>query len=519
MKFRWNNKYFKAGLTGFLVVCGGIMFYYLLFHGANIKGFLNLIYNIMMPIFFGGIMAYLLSTTLNFIEQKLLFPLITKAKLKLSSSLKKTVRMIAIILTALFYYFIIQLVVSMLLSQIIPSIKSIIDQSDTYYKTITIWLDNVLSDNPELKKYVYNLFDEYSGDIVNFVNNNLLVKTTEVIKTISLSVINIVGVLWNFIIGFIISIYLLISKEKFASQAKKMTYAFMNTERANVFINNVRFTHNTFIGFISGKIIDSLIIGVLCFIGTTILKTPYAALVSVIIGITNIIPFFGPFLGAIPTAILVLLADPMHPLNCLYFVIFILILQQIDGNFIGPKILGDSTGLASFWVIFSITVFGGIFGVAGMIIGVPTFAVIYAVIKSQVYTNLVKKNMPTETEAFDNLECVDRDGFQFFDRIKNRKKKAKSEMYYHSGEQFISSVDEWNMKYYREATENREAAENRETTVNREAKEAQEAWEAQKTRKMSEAKDMTKEAEIQDSMEVKNKPEVQDIPENKDTEA
>ena len=168
--------------------------------------------------------------------------------------------------------------------------------------------------------------------------------------TVSLSVINILKSLWDFIIGFVISIYVLASKEKFAGQAKKMAYAFFEQKTANRLIKSFRFTHSTFIGFIGGKIVDSFIIGCLCFIGTTLLQTPYAALVSVIVGVTNIIPFFGPYLGAIPSAILILVVDPMHPLNCVYFVLFILVLQQFDGNILGPKILGNSTGLSAFCV-------------------------------------------------------------------------------------------------------------------------------------------------------------------------
>lgn len=452
MKLKWNNKYFKAGLTAFIVICLSVLFLYLLFFGARFKNGLVLIYNIMMPVFFGAILAYLLAPMLNMIEKKILVPITVKLKLQDKKGCKKTIRGIGILLTALFFYFIIQLIVSMLLSQIIPSIKSIIENSDSYYKTIMKWLDNVLADNPNLRTYIYDLLEDYSLDFNAFLNDVVIVKATEVLRTVSQSVINVFNVLWNFIIGFIISIYLLISKEKFANQAKKMTYAFMDTQKANVLINNVRFTHNTFIGFIGGKIVDSLIIGVLCFIGTSILKTPYAALVSVIVGITNVIPFFGPFIGAIPTAILVLVVDPMHPLNCVYYLLFILFLQQLDGNFIGPKILGDSTGLSSFWVIFAITVFGGIFGVPGMIIGVPTFAVIYATIKSHVYNNLLKKKLPTDSDAFENLESVDKQGFRFHDntRVKTSKKakKVQNNTEYRSGSEYISSVEEWNMKIH-----------------------------------------------------------------------
>lgn len=447
MKVNWNNKYLKTGITAFLVICGSIMFYYLLFHGSNIRHFISLSYDIMMPVFFGVILAYLLTPTLNFIEKKILFPLFNKMKLKENKSLKKAVRGLSIVLTALFYYFIIQAVISMLLSQIIPSIKSIIDNSESYYNTFLKWLDSIFADNPQLQSSISRIVEDYSLDFTTFLNDVVLVKTTEVIKTVSVSVLSVINVLWNLIIGFIISIYLLISKEKFANQAKKICYAFLKRDKANVFINNVRFTHNTFSGFINGKILDSLIIGILCFIGTSLLNTPYAALISVIIGITNVIPFFGPFLGAIPTALLVLVVDPMHPLNCVYFLLFILFLQQLDGNFIGPKILGDSTGLASFWVIFAITVFGGMLGVIGMIIGVPLFAVIYAAIKSFVYSSLLKKTLPTETNAFHNVECVDQDGLKLWDGYK-KKSKRENDRKYHSGDAFISSVDEWKVKYY-----------------------------------------------------------------------
>jgi len=249
---------------------------------------------------------------------------------------------------------------------------------------------------------------------------------------VSLSVINVLALLWDFIIGVVIAIYVLISKEKFTGQAKKIAYAVFERDTANAVIRNFRFTHKTFIGFVSGKILDSIIIGILCFIGTTMLNTPYAVLVSVVIGVTNVIPFFGPFLGAIPCTILIFVVDPMHPLNVLYFVIFILALQQFDGNILGPRILGGSTGITGFWVIFSITVFGGLFGVIGMIIGVPIFAVIYAAIKSLVNASLQKKTMPSEIELYINLGSVDDDGFHEYvpdykkNKIRSRKNKKKA---------------------------------------------------------------------------------------------
>ena len=266
-----------------------------------------------------------------------------------------------------------------------------------------------MNDNPEIKANVIQMVDQFSDQLDEWIRK--LPADTSVwlkrLKTVTNTATNIIGVFWDFLIGFIISIYVMASKERFLGQAKKVCYAVFERDTANTVIRNFRFTHKTFIGFIRGKIVDSIIIGMLCFIGVTLMNMPYGALISVIIGVTNVIPFFGPYLGAIPSAILILIVDPMHPMKFVYFLIFILVLQQFDGNFLGPKILGNSTGLTSFWVIFAITLFGGLFGIFGMIIGVPVFAVIYAGLKSIVNTALNKKSLPTESNKYEKLEYVD----------------------------------------------------------------------------------------------------------------
>lgn len=459
MKLKWKNQYIRWGLTALLVIMGSIMFYYLLFHSSNIKSAIDVMVGIMMPVVFGFILAYLLTPVLNSIEQRILYPLRRLLKLKEGPKSHARTRMLGVLVTALLFYFAIHLLISMLVSQIVPSIQNIVSNFDTYMTNFTAWMNQLLADNSEIKDYAINLINRYSEELERFLNETVLTKSSELIKTVSLSVLGIFKTLWNFIIGFVISIYILGSKEKFAVQAKKLLYACYQPDSANVIINNFRFAHNTFIGFISGKILDSLIIGLLCLIGTTMLRTPYAALISVIIGVTNIIPFFGPFLGAIPSAVLILVVDPMHPLNCVYFIIFILILQQVDGNLIGPKILGDSTGLSGFWVIFAITLFGGMFNVLGMIVGVPIFAIIYAAVRSYVNSALIKKKMPIKSAVYESIECVDDAGIHTMDNqerrraIKSRnleKKEAKSEETPDrqeenlvSGMKFISNIEEW----------------------------------------------------------------------------
>ena len=426
MKFKINNKYFRWGLTAFLVLAAAITFYYFVFHSSNIRAGFRTIINILMPVVWGLSIAYLLTPILNFVEEKVFQPLCSKIKIKESPKRNTIIRGISILITAFLFVALIYMLFSMIVSQIVPSVESIVANFDSYTNNFIKWINRTLEDNQEISAYVVRMVDNYSTQLETWLKD-ILPNTVDLIKTVSISVLNMLGVLWDFIIGFIISIYVLANKEKFVGQAKKITYAIFEQDTANIVIKNFRFTHKTFIGFLGGKIVDSIIIGILCFIGTSIMKTPYAVLVSVIVGVTNVIPFFGPYLGAIPSTILIFIVDPMHPLNCVYFVIFILVLQQFDGNVLGPKILGSSTGLTGFWVIFAITFFGGLFGVLGMIVGVPIWAVIYAGIKSVVNSTLRKKNMPDESSIYENLDYVDENGFHECVPLekKPRKKEAK----------------------------------------------------------------------------------------------
>ena len=409
MKFKINNKYVRWGLTAFLVIAASITFYYFIFHSSNITGGISVLMGILMPVVFGLITAYLLTPVLNFMEARILIPLFDKCKVRKTPGRKKIIRGIGILITAFFFVALIYLLIFMLVSQIVPSVQGIIANFDSYVNNVSNWINQILEDNPDFSNYISRTLDRFSEQLEDWLNH-IIPGTATLLRILSLSFINVLDVLWDFIIGFIISIYVLASKEHFAGQAKKILYALFKKDTANTIIRNFRFTHRTFIGFLSGKIIDSIIIGILCFIGTTIMRTPYAILISLIIGVTNIIPFFGPFLGAIPSIILIFVVDPMHPLNCVYFAIFALALQQFDGNILGPKILGSSTGLTGFWVIFSITLFGGLFGVIGMIVGVPIFAIIYTAVRSVICTRLRKKKLPAETSVYETVDYIDENG-------------------------------------------------------------------------------------------------------------
>ena len=389
-----NKEYIKWGLTAFFVILGAFASYYVIFHLDSLSAALNNIFVILMPVIDGLILAYLLTPLVNATERTILKPIYKALKIEGKKSQRRFLSIIVtvvVVLWALYGFF------SIVIPQIYNSIRTIIEQFPSYINTLSTWISELLNDNPAIEKNVVDLINKYSIDLEDFINSKLIPQLNSVIMAISMSAYSVFKEFWNLIIGFIISIYVLGSKELFAAQGKKIVYAFLPIDSANRFISNVRFANKTFGGFFVGKILDSIIIGIICFIVTSILGTPFSVLISLIIGVTNIIPFFGPFLGAIPSILLILFIDP---LQAVYFLIFVIILQQLDGNFIGPKILGSSTGLSSFWVIFAITLFGGIWGIFGMIVGVPIFAILFAFTKSLVESRLASRDLPQDTSKY-----------------------------------------------------------------------------------------------------------------------
>lgn len=416
-----KNKHCIAwGLTAFLVIVGSMLAYYALFHLENLKGAAAQLISISMPIIDGLVLAYLLTPLVNYIERKFIMPILKHFNWKLRAM---RVRAISVVLTYILAVVVVYGFMILVIPQVTNSIMTIVYQFPAYVDTLIYWVSELLEDNPEISSYIVGLLNDYSTDIEGFINTTVLPQLNNLLKTVTASVFSIFNILWDFIIGVIISIYVLFSKEKFSAQFKKVAYAMLQVETANRLIHNLRFSNKTFGGFFVGKILDSAIIGVICFICTSFMGTPFYVLVSVIVGVTNIIPFFGPFIGAIPCTILILLAEPIQ---ALYFVIFILILQQVDGNIIGPKILGDSTGLSSFWVIFSITLFGGLFGLLGMIIGVPVFAVLFAFIKSSTETKLSHKGLPTETSVYMKLLYIHPEDY----KVENFSEEDKKPSFY-----------------------------------------------------------------------------------------
>lgn len=404
MKFRWDNRYLHWGVTAFLVIAASMLFYYGIFHMktliAGIKAFLG----IMAPIIYGVVIAFLLSPVLNFLEKKVIFPILEKWEIRLEKKGRRVVRWSCVIVSLFFLLAVIYALIMMILPQLIRSIMNLIYSFPHYVTVVQNWLESIMEKGWDLNPDAVDTVEQYSRQFQEYLTTTILPQMQSMLKDISAGVFDILVFLKNFLIGAIVSLYLLADKEGFIAKGKMAAYALLPTKQANFIIHVMRFTSQTFIGFISGKILDSAIIGVLCYIGTTLMDMPYAILVSVIIGVTNVIPFFGPYLGAIPCIFLILLVDP---LKSLYFAIFILALQQFDGNILGPKILGDSTGLSSFMVIVAILIGGGVFGIPGMIIGVPVFAVFYAAFQKMIRLSLIHQKVPAEEEAYINIDCLD----------------------------------------------------------------------------------------------------------------
>lgn len=402
-KADWNIRpYLAMGLTSFLVIAGSIAFFFLIYRYHGFTSILDTVMVILQPITMGLVIAYLMNPVVNFQERHLL-PL-ARERIKNQQKAEKAVRAVSVIGALLFVVLVIGVLLQMVIPELYKSINGMIGTLPSQVNEFMDWISDYVDNDSEISGYLEIGLTKGTEYFEHWARTDFLPQTKSIVTGLTTGVIGVLRILFNVVIGIIISVYILMSKELFIGQSKKAVYALLPGKQANAVIHTVHKSHEIFGGFISGKILDSLIIGILCFICLYFMKMPYSVLVSVIVGVTNVIPFFGPYLGAVPSTILIMLANPIQGL---YFVIFILILQQIDGNIIGPKILGDSTGLSSFWVVFAILVGGGIFGIPGMIIGVPLFAVIYYVLRNMLNYMIKKKQLPLDSERYIFAEKLD----------------------------------------------------------------------------------------------------------------
>lgn len=426
----------------FLVLISAAVVYLLIINLDDIfSGFMFML-SVLKPVIYGAIIAYLLNPLTKMYYRLLLKGYEKKGK----SPSDKTVRIMesmtivfALLTGVLIIAILCWLVIPQLITTVISLIETVPSQANDYYNYVTDkiqsnkYIASRMQDTAlQATKYMDNIMN---NDLFPWLKSELLPNLNIYAKQFANGVMSFINVLYNLFIGIIVAIYLLKGKRVFAAQAKKITYGVCRKKTADTIIHYVRISNNMFSGFISGKIVDSTIIGIICFVLMTIFRMPYALLVSVIVGVTNVIPVFGPYIGAIPSALLILLVSPVQ---ALYFIILVAILQQVDGNIIGPAILGESTGLSAFWVLFSILFFGGFWGIVGMLVGCPLFAVIYTIAKDFINYCLEKRKLSTDTQTYVNLKTIEdgRNGYEYIEYTvseingkrnkKNSDSKAKS---------------------------------------------------------------------------------------------
>lgn len=384
MKVDWNRKYTTISVYTVISVCAIIVFYLAMSQLGHLLDKISGVVNIFKPFIWGFAMAYLLDFVLRFYEKKILKKGVFK---KLKSK-----RGLGLLFTYMTAFIVIGLFIQFVLPQLIDSIVGLVNDIPSYIDNTSKFINQTIA-SLDLQEHYLTIINEKFNNILDYV----IKASTNLLPMLGAGLTTVLSSIWNIVLGIIVSIYLLIEKEKFFALAKKITYAIFNKKAAEKTIELTHRSNETFGRFLSGKILDSFIIAILTFIILTIVKMPYTLLLSVIIGITNIIPFFGPFIGAIPSVIIVLFVSPT---KALWLIVIVFIIQQLDGNIIGPKILGDSIGISAFWILFSILVAGKFLGFVGMIIGVPLFAVLYSIIKEIVEARLEKKGLKTDTKDY-----------------------------------------------------------------------------------------------------------------------
>ena len=397
-----NDIYFKWGLTAVAVIVIALVISLIFSKLGPIATAISTIISTVSSVLYGVVMAFLMAPVYDRIGiwmGEILSSLFPKWKKS-----DKYAKMIATLACLVILILVVFALIMMIIPELVNSITNVISYAPSGTQNLEAWLKDILNKNPNLEKLIIGNYLDISERLSDIATTTVLPNVNTYIKNLSSGVINALGVVVNIIIGLMVMMYLLNMKTTLASQAKKIVYAVAGVKIGNEIVTEARYIKNMFEKFIVGKIIDSIIIGIINYVFMAIIHMPYALLISVVVGVTNVIPFFGPFIGAIPSIILLLLISPV---TALQFAVWILILQQVDGNIIGPKILGQTTGLPSFWVLFSILLFGGLFGIVGMIIAVPTWAIIYRTISRLSEHFLKKKGLEPDSKHYMDLDHID----------------------------------------------------------------------------------------------------------------
>ena len=418
-----NEKYFKIAVTGVAILLIGMVCFFLFYRIRGFGAFFKDLIGILEPFIYGFVIAYVLRPTCRWWERHLR-QVLERAHTKHAQGIAAA---LAITFCEILALTIVIALFMLVIPQLVTSVMSLISVLPDQLDNANTSLHDLLEKYPTMQQSWDELYAELSTRLKDWLKTDLTPMLQTIINGLSIQVVNIVGFLKNAFLGLIVSIYLLAGRRRFLAQGRLVLFSVLKEKWAKLVEDEIIYADKMFSGFLMGKLLDSLIIGVICFVCTYLMGIKSALLVSVVVGVTNIIPFFGPYIGAIPSTLWLLLENPLH---AVYFLIFIIILQQIDGNIIGPKILGNSTGLSSFWVLFSILFFGGLWGFVGMIIGVPFFAVVYDIITRLVMRGLHRNQKTDMLAAYDE---------QY---VKNTKKTPRQEMLWAEEEAIEEALEE-----------------------------------------------------------------------------
>ena len=426
----FDYKVKKIAKVAVISACILVAFYFAIYRISGLTNWFGKVWSVFQPIIMGFILAFLMNPIMKFFEHHLYkwFKKITKTE----QTAFTVTRTISSILALLVIVGLVVFIIYAVVPELIDTITYLVNHIEEQIAGVLDWANEITKGKYEesIMNAKENKIDTAIETAISYVEQYLNVDQDEMISFVTTYVISIGRLVVNIIIAMFVSVYVLISKETFKGQTKKIIVGLLKGEHANIVMEVLRKSGDIFYGFIIGKIVDSIIIGIICYISCLIMSMPYALLVSVIIGVTNVIPVFGPYIGAVPTVIIIFLTEPMQGI---YFLIFVLILQQFDGNWLGPKILGNSTGISSFWVVFAVVVGGGLFGVPGMIIGVPVMAIIYYLLSRHSKYLLNKKGLPGDTNEYVRLKYIDVEKNELVVRTEEEEANKRIELFSRTG--------------------------------------------------------------------------------------
>lgn len=397
---KWDIRpYLPIIATVIVIVAVCLVIFFLIFRYQGLGHAIGAVARALQAVIFGIFIAYLINPIMKFFERRLIRAAVKHGK-ELTQKKKRRIRIISVTCGLIIFLLIIAVLIIAIIPQVVTSLRDISTTLGEQLNAFTQWVESLSKTQSPWGDNVNHMLEQMPEYVMKWLQNHVFAQGSSFIESITTGIVNMVRIIVNMVIGLIVAVYLLMTKERFVGQLKKAVYAIFKPRAGNVCMDILRKINRVFGGFFIGDILDSIIVGVICFVGVTIMQMPYAMLLALIIGVTNLIPIFGPFIGAIPCALLLLLDNPIQ---AVYFVIFICLLQLFDGNILKPKVLGDTIGLSPFWILFSILLFGGLFGIWGFIFGVPMFAVIYYVVKRIIEALLKKKDLPTETGSYVNV--------------------------------------------------------------------------------------------------------------------